>query len=92
MNKYTGSDFDDFLQDERILEEVSARAHKRQLALQLEDEMQRTRMTKTELAGKLNTSRSQLDRLLDPENTSITLDSLERLAHAVGRKLTIELS
>lgn len=92
MNNHTGSNFDDFLREEGILEEVTARAHKRLLALQLEDELKRSRMTKTKLAGKLNTSRSQLDRLLDPDNTAVTLESLERLALAVGKNLRIELT
>lgn len=91
MNKYSGSDFDDFLKEEGILEEVTARAHKRLLALQLSDAMEQSCLTKKQLAEKLQTSRSQLDRLLDPDNTSVTLDSLQRLAHAVGRELKVEL-
>ena len=92
MNQYTGSDFDDFLAEEGILEEVTARAHKRLLALQLQDIMDETQLTKTELAERMQTSRSQLDRLLDPENTAVTLDSLERLARAVGKRLVVELA
>ena len=91
-NKYSGADFDDFLEDEGILEEVSIRAQKRLLALQVADIMAETNLTKTEVAAKMNTSRSQLDRLLDPENSSITLDSLSRLAHAVGKQLRIEFA
>jgi antitoxin HicB len=92
MNRYTGSDFDEFLREEGILEEVTARAHKRLLALQLDEAMEQSRITKTQLAEKLQTSRSQLDRLLDPDNTAVTLDSLERLAQAVGRQLRVELA
>jgi DNA-binding Xre family transcriptional regulator len=92
MNKYSGSKFDDFLAEEGILEEVSAKAHKRLLALQLADIMKDSKVTKTALAQKMQTSRSQLDRLLDPDNTSITLDSLERLARAVGKQLRIEFA
>lgn len=92
MNRYTGSDFDEFLKEEGILEEVTARAHKRLLALQLDEAMDQSRITKTQLAEKLQTSRSQLDRLLDPDNTAVTLDSLERLARAVGRELKVELA
>jgi antitoxin HicB len=92
MNRYTGSDFDGFLREEGILEEVTARAHKRLLALQLDEAMEQSRITKTQLAEKLQTSRSQLDRLLDPDNTAVTLDSLERLARAVGRELKVELA
>ena len=92
MNKYTGSDFDDFLSEEGILEEVTARAHKRLLALQLHDAMKASKISKVQLAEKLQTSRSQIDRLLDPDNTAVTLESLERLANAVGRQLKIELA
>ncbi len=92
MNQYSGSDFDEFLDEEGILEEVTARAHKRLLALQLQDAMEATQLTKTELAERMQTSRSQLDRLLDPDNTSVTLDSLERLARAVGKRLVVELA
>lgn len=91
MNGYSGSDFDDFLAEEGILEEVSARAHKRLLALQLEDVMNELQLTKTELAERMETSRSQVDRLLDPDNTAVTLESLERLARAVGKQLAIGL-
>jgi antitoxin HicB len=92
MNKYSGSDFDDFLREEGILEEVTARAHKRLLALQVSEAMAQANLTKSELAERLQTSRSQLDRLLDPDNTSVTLDSLERLARAVGKQLKVELA
>jgi antitoxin HicB len=92
VNKYSGSDFDDFLREDGILEEVTARAHKRLLALQLSEVMDQSNITKTQLAERLQTSRSQLDRLLDPDNTAVTLDSLERLAHAVGRQLIVELA
>jgi len=92
MNKYTGSNFDDFLEEEKVLEEVSAKAHKRLLALQLSEIMQEKNITKTSLASKLKTSRSQLDRILDPENSPITLEVLELVAHAVGKKLHIEIA
>ena len=92
MNQYTGSDLDEFLEEDGILDEVTARAHKRMLALQVGEEMGRSRISKTQLAERLQTSRSQLARLLDPENTAVTLESLERLASAVGRQLRIELT
>ena len=92
MNKYSGSNFDDFLAEEGILEEVSARAQKRLLALQVADIMEESNFTKSWLAEKMQTSRSQLDRLLDPNNTSITLESLDRLARAVGKQLKIEFA
>ncbi len=92
MNQFTGSNFDDFLEEEGILEKVSAKAHKRLLALQLEDIMQQQNITKTNLATRLKTSRSQLDRILDPDNAAITIESLERVACAVGKNLRIEFA
>ncbi len=92
MNKYSGSSLDDLLEEEGILEEVSARAQKRLLALQIDDIMQAANISKTRLAEKMNTDIVQLDRLLDPDNTSITLESLDRLAHAMGKRLRIELA
>jgi antitoxin HicB len=92
MNKYSGSGYDEFLREEGILDEVTARAHKRLLALQLSDAMEQSRITKMQLAQRLQTSRSQIDRLLDPDNTAVTLDSLERLARAVGKQLRVELA
>lgn len=92
MNQYTGSNFDDFLREEGVLEEVTTRAHKRLLTLQLQDAMLEMKLTKTELAERLQTSRSQVDRLLDPDNTAVTLDSLERLACAVGKQLVVGLA
>lgn len=91
-NPYSGSDFDEFLAEEGILEEVSARALKRLLALQLTEIMATTKISKSQLAANLHTSRAQVDRLLDPTNTTITLASLDRLARAVGKHLRIELA
>jgi predicted glycosyltransferase len=92
MNKYSGSNFDDFLEEEGILEEVSVRAQKRLLALQIEDIMKVANLSKTKIAEKMNTGLVQLNHLLDPDNTSITLESLDRLARAVGKRLRIELA
>ena len=92
MNQYTGSNFDEFLKDEGILEEVTARALKRLLTLQLYDAMKASNTSKTQLAERLQTSRSQVDRLLDPDNTAVTLESLERLAQAVGKQLRVEFA
>jgi antitoxin HicB len=86
-----GSSFDDFLKQEGIYEEVTARAIKRVLARQLDDLMKREEISKTELATRMKTSRAQLDRLLDPENESVTLGTLARAAQAVGRHLRMEL-
>ena len=92
MNKYSGSNFDDFLEEEGIFDDVSAKAQKRLLALQIADIMEDANVTKTALAHKMKTSRSQLDRLLDPENTSITLESLDNLANAVNKRVRIEFA
>jgi DNA-binding Xre family transcriptional regulator len=86
-----GSSFDSFLKQDEIYEEVTARAVKCVLARQLRDLMKREDISKTELAGRMHTSRAQLDRLLDPENESVTLATLARAAEAVGRNLRIEL-
>jgi antitoxin HicB len=86
-----GSSFDDFLKQDGIYEEVTARAIKRVLARQLDDLMRREDISKTELASRMKTSRAQLDRLLDPENKSVTLGTLARAAQAVGRHLRMEL-
>jgi antitoxin HicB len=89
--RYLGGDFDDFLRDEGLLEEVEATAAKRVIAMQIADEMRRARLTKSELAQRMKTSRPAVDRLLDPANPSVTLSTLERAAAAVGKKLRLEL-
>ena len=86
-----GSSFDDFLKEEGIYEEVTARAIKRVIARQLDTVMRAEGLSKTKLARRMKTSRAQLDRVLDPENESVTLGTLTRAAHAVGRNLRMEL-
>ena len=86
-----GSSLDEFLKEDGIYEDVTARAIKRVLARQLGDLMKREHISKTELAARMKTSRAQLDRLLDPENDSVTLGTLTRAAQAVGRHLRMEL-
>ena len=88
---HIGSSFDDFLKEEGIYEEVTARAIKRVIARQLDALMEEEGLTKTELARRMKTSRAQLDRLLDPDNESVTLGTLTRAAQAVGRQLRMEL-
>lgn len=90
-NPYTGSSFDDFLQEEGLYEEVSAIAIKRVLARQLQLEMKRQNLSKTEMAKQMQTSRAQLDRLLDPEKTGVSIETITRAATVVGRQLRIEL-
>ena len=86
-----GSSFDDFLKEDGSYEEVTARAIKRVIARQLDALMHEQDISKTELAKRMKTSRAQLDRLLDPHNQSVTLDTLTRAAQAVGRNLRMEL-
>lgn len=86
-----GSSFDDFLKEEGIYEEVTARAIKRVIARQLDVLMEDQGLTKSALAKRMKTSRAQLDRLLDPENESVTLGTLTRAAQAVGRNLRMEI-
>ena len=93
MNKKNiGSKFDDFLKEENLFEEVQAAAVKRVIAYQIAEEMKRNKLTKTEMATRMKTSRAALERLLDPENASITLITLERAASALGKKLKVELA
>ena len=86
-----GSSFDAFLKAEGRYEDAQAVAIKRVLAWQIEDAMKKGDVTKCEMARRMNTSRSQLDRLLDPENQAVSLDTLARAAHAVGRNLKLDL-
>ena len=88
----SGSTFDSFLEQEGIREEVEALAIKRVLAWQLEQAMQEQRKTKQAMARQLHTSRSQLDRLLDPRNVSVTLDTITRAAKALGKRLIIRVA
>ena len=91
MNKYIGSNFDDFLAEEGLLAETEATALKRVVAFQLEQEMKRTGLSKTQLALRMNTSRSAVDRLLDPTNHAVTLRTLERAAGVLGKRLKLEM-
>lgn len=90
--KHIGSDFDEFLEDEGLLEDAEAVAAKRVIAYQISQEMKREHLSKSELAQRMNTSRSAVERLLDPSNRSVTLSTLEKAASAVGKKLKVELS
>ncbi len=86
-----GQSFDDFLAAEGRYEESTNQAVKRVIAFQLAAAMEEQHLTKVAFAKKLQTSRSQLNRLLDPDNTNVTLDSLTRAAKAIGRVLQLEL-
>src|SRR5229473_848089 len=89
---HSGSTFDSFLDKEGIREEVEAVAIKRVLAWQLEQAMRERQKTKQAMAKQLHTSRSQLDRLLDPQNVSVTLDTIARAASALGKRLIIRVA
>lgn len=86
-----GSSFEDYLAEQGTLEETTAVAVKRVLAWQLEQAMEKKQLTKSQMAKAMKTSRSQLDRILDPDNERIRLDTLAAAARAVGRQLRIEL-
>jgi antitoxin HicB len=88
---HIGSSFDEFLAEEGILDEVSAVAQKRVLAWQLTEAMRKRRVSKAQMARRMGTSRSALDRLLDPENASVTLATMGRAATALGKRLRIQL-
>ncbi|MEE8481621.1 MAG: helix-turn-helix transcriptional regulator [Desulfobacterales bacterium] len=90
-HKNIGSNFDDFLQEEGILAETDAAAVKRVVAYQIQQLMAEKKMTKTNMAKKMGTSRSSLNRLLDPANMSVSLKTLEKAANSLGRKLTVQL-
>jgi DNA-binding Xre family transcriptional regulator len=91
-NRHLGSDFDDFLKKEGTLAEVEAAAVKRVIAFEIEQMMKEKGLSKTAMARKMATSRSALERLLDPGNVSVTLQTLERAALALDKRLKIELS
>lgn len=90
-NPHTGSSFDDFLREEGIYDEVTAKALKRALAEQLRESMAEQHLTKVAMANRMATSRTQIDRLLDPSNLRIQFDSLVRAATAVGKRVEIRL-
>ena len=91
-SKYIGSNFDDFLQEEGLLAEAEATAVKRIIAYQIEKEMAERNISKSALASMMKTSRSSLNRLLDPQNSSVTLLTLETAAIALGKKLKVQIA
>jgi len=90
-NPHIGSNFDDFLSEEAILDEVTAVATKRVIAWQIAEGMSALQLSKTTMAKKMHTSRASLNRLLDEEDTSLTLTTLVSAAAALGKKVKIEL-
>jgi predicted XRE-type DNA-binding protein len=90
-NPHIGSSLDDFLKEEGIYEDATNFAVKRVLAWQVEKAMKEQGITKMEMARRMGTSRAHLDRLLDPENDKVQLDTVQRAAAAVGRRLRLVL-
>ncbi len=90
-NPHIGSSLEDFLVKEGRLEEATQTAAKRILIWQLEEALKEAGLTKSALAVRMGTSRTQVDRLLDPANDRVTLHSLHRVAFSVGRRLRVEL-
>jgi antitoxin HicB len=91
QNKHLGSSFDDFLAEEGIYEEVAAVAWKRVLAWEVSEAMRKEGISKSEMAKRMKTSRSQLERFLDPENPSVLLETVQKAAAAIGKRVTIGL-
>ena len=90
-NPYIGSSLDELLEEDGLLAEVNAIAIKRVLAWQVSEAMSTQGLNKSQMAEQMMTSRTSLDRLLDPENTSVTLKTLERAATVLGKRLQIAL-
>ncbi len=86
-----GSDFDSFLEEEGLLEDATAVAVKRYIAFQIDKQMREANLSKAEMARRMETSRSALDRLLNPDNSSVTLQTLQRAVRVLGGRLKIEL-
>ncbi len=90
-NKHIGTDFSDFLKEDGIFEETNDIAIKRVIAYQLEQEMKAQNITKTKMAEMMNTSRAVVNRLLNPDNSSLTLSTLESATQALGKRLNISI-
>ena len=91
-NKHIGSDFDDFLAEEGLLEQAETVVIKRVIAYQVEQLMAQQNLSKTEMSRRMKTSRAALERLLDPANQSVTHQTLDRAARALGKRLQISLA
>ncbi|CCU71754.1 XRE family transcriptional regulator [Thalassolituus oleivorans] len=91
-NQHLGSSFDELLEETGELAEVNTVSIKRVIAWEITQKMATERLSKTKMAELMHTSRSALDRLLDPENTSVTLNTLDNAARAIGKTLRIELA
>jgi predicted XRE-type DNA-binding protein len=89
--RHKGSGIDDFLREEGVLEEIQTRAIKEVIAWQLEQEMKARKISKRRLAELMKTSRTQVDRVLDPDVGGVTLETLQRAASVLGRRVQVEL-
>jgi DNA-binding Xre family transcriptional regulator len=92
INDHVGSNFDDFLEEEGILAATEAFAVKRVIAFQVEEMMKEQKLSRTEMSRRMNTSRAALNRLLDLKNQAVTLQTLDRAAHALGKRLQIYIA
>ena len=90
-NKHRGATLDSFLEAEGVLAEFQAKAIKTVIAWQLDDAMKERGLTKTRLAALMHTSRTQVDRVLDPNDGNVTIETLQRAAAIVGRRVQLEL-
>jgi DNA-binding Xre family transcriptional regulator len=90
-NRHVGSGIDDLLREDGVLEEFQARAIKEVIAWQLREAMKERKLSKRKLASLMRTSRAQIDRILDPTNGNVTLETLQRAAALVGRKVQLDL-
>ncbi|BAZ17955.1 hypothetical protein NIES4071_98360 [Calothrix sp. NIES-4071] len=90
-NPYIGSFVDDLFEEEGTLDEINIIAVKRVIAWQIQQEMVNKNLSKTEMAHQMKTSRSSLERLLDPDNPAVTLDTIQRAARVIGKRVRFEL-
>jgi predicted XRE-type DNA-binding protein len=91
INKHKGQSIDAFLKEEGVFEEFQARAVKEVIAWQLAQAMKERKLSKRRLAAMMHTSRTQVDRVLDPNDGNVTIETLQRAAAIVGRKVQVEL-
>jgi antitoxin HicB len=90
-NRHRGSTLDSFLEEEGVLAEVQAKAIKEVIAWQLGEAMRQRGLSKSGLARLMHTSRTQVDRVLDPENGNVTIETLQKAAAVVGRRVELQL-
>lgn len=91
-NPHVGSSLDDFLDREGVREEFEAQAIKEVIAWQIQQAMEKRGISKARMAELMQTSRAQVDRLLDPSSGNVTIETLARAAHIIGRRLRFELT